>query len=789
MAENSLFVDSPVGRERLDTSGSAVAVVRMDPSKAYAGVPELLKSVIDESSARAWENIKAKIDYIYVSLARALSLLEKETGFSEKVKAEVSAGKKLLFKPNLVNPSGIDPLTHGEGNAHSACTDWTVVAALMRWFHDELGVDYFNMMLGEAASATAMAAGIYTNVFTGGRKVTTEAVIEGRCGDFYGGWGFYFVRKYLAEVHPSSHGDNPMNGYEESIAGTYLPPGRAGNRLMVYDLNRTHDVAGKCRTVPVPEGANFKEITLHKVVVGGDPADPDDRRDYPGCVLINVPRCKIHNIDLITNAVKNLGIGLYPMEAEDEGAGKAKWKYAFPFRPVPGMKTEIPHQVWVPKIDDSSGLPLRDDSGRYITTKTAGMAGTQADVIAATMNQGVFMLHVVDAIQIVNLDHMGVGLGVKVNEGLVLTSLDPVALDLCCARYLFKTISMAEAGKLARENNLSTDFLQKVPVARTDGKDIVSEVGFDSPLLRYGLYKYAENRGIGTQRYYVVGWDVTTESPLASIRGHMGSVQNGRFQEIMTTEFYHNPATLLWDCQRTVLSYLEANDRLTGSSYLREVVTAFDEDGDGVITYEEMGREGYWQTMLRLVSYGMHVIGYEKDGAMRGYFLTNSLRLKYFRPEWNAEGHDFGKHWLPLFAVATAIRMSQQPWESQDPFHPDITWGNGKFPSLQLASYMLVANSIYGASFPFKVSAPSLYALAFQHADALYNGGRYIASGTEAIDRYMEAVAQGAAPLDFVLYVPQGFGNLAGRKVPNVEETTDPAKIFTVSFAGGREHW
>jgi hypothetical protein len=55
--------------------------------------------------------------------------------------------------------------------------------------------------------------------------VTTEAVIEGKAGNFYGGWGFYFVRKYLAQTHDPSHKDDPMKGYDESVAGTYIPRG------------------------------------------------------------------------------------------------------------------------------------------------------------------------------------------------------------------------------------------------------------------------------------------------------------------------------------------------------------------------------------------------------------------------------------------------------------------------------------------------------------------------------------------------------------------------------------
>jgi hypothetical protein len=43
--------------------------------------------------------------------------------------------------------------------------------------------------------------------------------------------------------------------------------------------------------------------------------------------------------------------------------------------------------------------------------------------------------------------------------------------------------------------------------------------------------------------------------------------------------------------------------------------------------------------------------------------------------------------------------------------------------------------------------------------------------------------------LDFVLYVPPGFETFGGAPVPNVEATTDPAKVYTASFSGGKEVW
>ena len=793
--KKGMVVDSTIGELSIDATGSPIGMVRMDPAQSYVDVPELLRSFIDESNMEAWEKLKGKIDYIYANLDHALGRLNEETSFGERVRAQIKEGKKLFFKPNVVNPTAIDPVTHGEGMGNTACTQWTFIAALMRWFHDKLDISYHEMAVGEAASAISGTAGAYSLHYNGGKKIPTEAVIEGKCGDFYGGWGFYFVRRYLSETHEASHKDNPMNGYEESVSGEYLPPGRAGNRLMVYDLNRLYDVKSKRRDVAVPDGANYKEITLHKAIVGGDPANPQDLKDYPGCVLVNVPKLKVHAIDLLTNAIKNLGIGLYPMEvAFDDDPKSTRWKYAFPFKLYPGMKTEIPHQVWFPKMDDETGLPVRNKNGEYIVTKTAGMSGTQVDVIKATENQHVFILHVVDAIEAININHTGMGTGVKVPEGYALASLDPVALDLLCARYLFKTMPMLEARRLQKEKNLPTDFIQKVPIPESDGQNIINKEGFDSPLFRYNLFRYAEERGLGQQSYYVMGWDGVEGAPLASLEGHLGRIEGRRFLELITPQFYHNPSKLLWDLQSTVLNYAKANDSLTGSSYHQELLDAFDENGDGVIDYDEMGKKGVWHTMMRLGANVMCLRATEKYGFLRGAFIARSQMLKYGNEQWNSLGHDFVKEFRLASASAVAFMMSQVEMEGKDLLFPTITWGKGKWPSLQLASYVATGFAIYGLEFPLKVDLLSLYGQAFQYADKTLNGGSYTGglgpeSDLEAANHYIKAVAEGAAPLNFVLYVPGGYGNLAGSSVPNVEETEDPDKIFTAHFNNGQEVW
>ena len=782
-----VVVDSALGKKKVDSEGAPISGVRMDVSKAYAGVPGLLQKVINENDTAAWTEIINKIDYIYVTLDYSLAGLDRETGFATELQAQVKSGKKLLFKPNLVAPTVIDHVTHGEGLGAPICTEWPFIAALMRWFHDKLDVSYHQMALGEASTCTFILAKSY--------NIPTEAVLEGRSGDFYGGWGFYFVRRYLSERHPPSHTDDPMRGHEDSAAGRFLPPGRAGERLMVYDLNKIQDEPSKGRTLAVPDGANFQEITLHKAIVGGDPRDLDDRRDYPGCVLVNVPKLKIHFQDLITNAIKNLGIGLYPTAcAVSEGKSDMSWKYACPSTEIPNFKGRLPHMPWVLKIDENTNLPAKDAKGEYIATKTAGMPGTQSDVIRAVQSQNIFMLHVVDAIETMNHSHNPDGKAVRVPEGYAWSSLDCVALDLHCARYCFKTVPMLEGLRLKEENGWPTEFVHHVPVARVDGSNIVTGEGLDSPLFRYNLYRYAEGRGVGQQQYYVVGWDSLTASPLASLGGHLGRIDNGQFHELMTTTFYYNLGCQLWDIQKTVLSYAKAHDDLTGSSLYQEFMDAFDENHDGIIDYDENGRKGYWSGLFSICGYAIHLQLTTESGPFKGKFCEADV-IKATHANWNPQGHDFAREYLLEQIAETAFLLSQSEVVSQDPFVPGMTFGQGRWPSWQTAAYMLTTGFIYGSNSSDNLSLQSLYGTAFQYADKSLAQGAYtgstdpMTSDPGSLSKYFEAVAKGSAPLDFTLYVPTGFGSLDSVKIPNVAETEDPGKIFTAHFNRGLEVW
>ncbi|MBY8985039.1 MAG: hypothetical protein KGD65_08240 [Candidatus Lokiarchaeota archaeon] len=233
--QKMLSFDSPLGMQEIDSTGSPVGVVRMDVSKSYAGIGELLQKFINNSDQESWDRIKTKIDYTYNNLDYALNPLDESTAFISQIKVKVGKGQKLLFKPNTVGPLCIDSQTHGPSLGSNACTDWAFIAALMRWFHEKAGISYYMMTLGEAATALSSTANAFSRTNPEQKEITPEAVLEGKSGDFYGGWGFYFVRKYLFESLKEGESENPFNGYEESINGIYLPPGHVTDKLMVYD--------------------------------------------------------------------------------------------------------------------------------------------------------------------------------------------------------------------------------------------------------------------------------------------------------------------------------------------------------------------------------------------------------------------------------------------------------------------------------------------------------------------------------------------------------------------------
>jgi len=648
------------------------------------------------------------------------------------------------------------------------------------------------MAVGEAASLMPAMAGMYSLINPSGKPVTVEASLEGKSGDFYGGWGFYFARQYLSESLESDSTDDPMNGYAESVSGTYIPMGDATDKLMVYDLNRIYDDPQKGRNIIVPDGVNFRSITLHKAIVGGNPDDPEDMAANPGCILINVPKFKVHGMTLFTNIIKNLGIGLWPMQStKKEGH---KWDYGVPHNPFPSLKGGIPHEVWVPEIDDKTNLPKRDDSARYILHKTGGITATMIDIISAVKNQNIYMMHIVDGIETINFDHTGTIMSAREPEGMVFASQDPVSGDLLCARYMFSNVPMKEAIESGIDDANGGNFPQEVPVPMLEDNNIVTEKGFDCPLSRDICFQKAEERGLGQRKYYVVGKDIITDSPLVSVKGHLGRVEGDTFSDLITKTLYCDLSKIVWDMQKTSFKYMEIVDELEGLSLKNDFLKACDENGDGIISYEEFGKRGVGGCLLNKWGESWSWIGLEKLGYLKAGF-TSSTVIKYGDPKMNPDGHDVFKDLFISATIVAAYQISQIEEEIPDPFVPERMCGKGKWPSFQLAKFIQTGGSLYGSEFPNRVVFPSLYGAAFAYADYTQNEGHYVGKiRTEpipdAVDRYISTVSENKEKLlDFTFYVPEGFDGINGTKLPNIEVTSDPEKMLTVHFNKGEEVW
>lgn len=782
---------SAIGEIALDNSGAALGVARLSVEKSYQGIGNLLKQVIEDGDKAAWSQIKDKVDYTYENMTKAMETLEREEPFLEGIKVQIAQGKKLLFKPNIVTVECIEPYSHLHLKGTTANTEWSFVAALMRWFHDQ-GVAYHQMCLGEAASNSIIKAAQYTIQKGGGRTVTTEAAYEGRSDDFYGGWGFYFARKYLAEALPDGADENPMLGLEESMAGEFIAPGESGKRLMFYDLNRLHDDPSKGREVPLPDGENFKSIILHKVIVGGDPDDRADMKRYPGCVLLNLPKLKVHSQALYTNAIKNLGIGLYPLQANQ--GGSSCWAYGTPDTDIPTIKSRIPHQVWVPELDPDTHTPIKDENGDYKVVKTGGLTGTMLDIIRATANQNVTMMHIVDGIESVNKDHQGTGLGEALPEGLIVAGNDVVAVDLLCARYIFSNVGLEEASQNGPEDGFGGRFPQKVPLPMLQDGAIKTSKAYDCPIARdYSMHRAVEY-GMGQSAYYVAGWDDISGNPLVSAGGRLGYLAGDEFSDIHTKYLYWDIYKLPWDLQKTFLGYLDAVDELEDTSLKADFIKEFDETGDGVVSYEENGKKGVFGPALFL---GGQYISSRGDKAQEKVFhnffalIANPLRAA--NPAWSAQGHHFNKEFFCGTVTVAALGMSALGKQFPDAKYKDMTWGMGQWPSFSQARDAYLYNILYGWRFPKQVGMFSLYGCVFGYADRTMNGSRFVGDkfavpNAKAPQQYLEALQKGETkPLDFMLYVPEGYG--VGGKLPHVKETSDPAKAFTAEIDGGRIVW
>ncbi len=777
-----------------DTEGSLIGAVRLDPAQACGDVPGLLERTIKQGDDAAWALLKQRIDYVYDRLGYAVAPVLKRDDLRQRIRAEVEAGRKLFFKPNVVTATVLDfpgDGTPGLTTAVVAATPWTFMAALLRFFHDELGIRFCQMAVGEAGVTT----GAYASILA----CPPEAVLEGRIQRPDGevtcvGYPFYFVRRYLAEqVAPLDARDDPMSGYAESVSGTYLTPGEATRRgrLMMYDLNQA-ELPGRGRLVPVPDGGdNYPEgVLLHTALVG----DPDEPEGYPGSVLVNCPVLKVHCNSVITSAIKNLGIGGWPMRARHgDDPNDHDWLYAFPHADPPGMKGGVPggpnkggvyHACWYVKKVNAEGMPLE-----IAETPNRGLDGTMVDINLAIRSQIPCALHVVDAIRPVNIEHGGNGTGVALDEGLILASEDPVAVDLFSARYLFKTVPRSPAAPATFERPLLIPRYDEALGAIVDEETVM-----DARVSRSRLFDYAAGRGLGQVDYHVEGTDVTAADtasggpvPLVTLDGHFGKVRDGRFEDVVTREFYYDVPKILWDLQPIMLAHARATDALTlaalgsDSGYLAEFM-ALDEDGDGVVDDSESGTTGLWDCQCAGGGIGLNLQAH--GHTHHGNFHGPSRILKFADKAWNADTSGGTRHsvdtmriGIDSIAFTTAMDMSRgEP--ATDTFF-DIPIGTGaddrsRWPSLQFARYVSEAGMIRDV----------LYPEAKAHAE-------------ETGQEFTLFVPDAAPYFPSASYDPDGLPGIVAisdkELLPNGEANPqyDPdfaAKVFTVRFQNG-ERW
>jgi hypothetical protein len=783
--KHNLTVETTIGLKSLDNRGSPVAVARMDPAVGYGENIFLIRKYIDEGSESVWQEIRRRLDAVYLTVRSALNALERETAFMADVKKQLEAGKKLLFKPNLVALPSIDPVTHGP-NLIGCCSPWEFPAAVMRWFHEEQEVSYYRMVVGEAGNFTPSAALEAARAW--GERVTPQALMEGHQGNHYGGWGLYFIRRYLAESRLPEDREDPMRGFEDSLVGHSIPLGTIFDKLLCYDLNTIADDRSDGRDIAIPDGINYKSITLHKAIVGGDPNSPEDRQKWPGCVLVNLPKLKIHAAELITCCIKNLGIGLYPISTRKANPqSDHDWIYGQPRLSVPCYKASLPHSRWVLEYDPDTFEPVLDVNGRPEFQRTGGIEATMSDMLRALQECGILIVHVAEAIMCTNINHSWPG-SVILPEGFVFAGLDPVAVDTLAARYLFSMVPMEKAESIRVENSLTSDVIQKTPMPRLEGKNIVTGEGYDSAFSRYGALAHCEKRGLGQRRFYVIGEDLWEGGQLASVEQHLGRVKNNRFTELRTENLYHTPSKYHVDFQAMSFTYLKANDELTGSRYMRQLLEALDENGDGVIDYLEFGHGG----AMAIGAYAKGILfeGLEQGELLRFNFLLSMSQTRLQRKEWNPRNLEIGSHYFITQSIGLAFDMSRDQNVHEHPLHPGRSYGGGMWPSVQYMIHKLEFANIYGRLYPDRIDLMSPFGQAFRYADLKFNKSGYVTPeavtrNEDVIGRYKSAVKNGGERLPFTVFVPTGLGRDWNGFLLNVEETDDRDKMFTASFGNG----
>ncbi|OPL16744.1 MAG: hypothetical protein AVO39_00190 [delta proteobacterium MLS_D] len=237
-----------------------------------------------------WNVARSMVDDVYPCVGEMLAVLQTKTDFNAFIWKRLRHGVKIMFRPAAGSTIHMDD-RGGKTQERVATLDagWIFTAAVMRWFHDHPRISYYDMCLGVSLDGRGGGTG--------------EAWVEGGPENVGVGWGFYCVRRYLAEMSDPGLGDDPLRGLRESAEGLYLPPGAVFDRMMVYDLNRRDADMTRERELEFPEGGF---LTVHKVLLGGDPGDAGDRVLYPGSIPVNLVKLEKADPRLIAGSIAHV---------------------------------------------------------------------------------------------------------------------------------------------------------------------------------------------------------------------------------------------------------------------------------------------------------------------------------------------------------------------------------------------------------------------------------------------------------------------------------------------------
>jgi hypothetical protein len=144
------------------------------------------------------------------------------------------------------------------------------------------------------------------------------------------------------------------------------------------------------------------------------------------------------------------------------------------------------------------------------------------------------------------------------------------------------------------------------------------------------------------------------------------------------------------------IRYAQAHDDLTGSTLGKEFMDTFDENNDGIIDYDEMGRQGFWNVKPYLAVHGAD-LGLEREyGPLMGNFNANANRIKMLNKNWHPQGYDCAAEFLLEFIGEVAFALSQSPVLRAALFVPGMSFRQGRWPSWQTATNIVLRGQATG---------------------------------------------------------------------------------------------